>query len=194
MTTLQESEATAQLSATAQAGLPATLLPGLAGKAELLAQRGPPEQVYGGLLRAYGLLQRVMRPYFLQFGLTASQWSILRILYRAEEEGRTDGLRLVELGQRLLVQPPSVTTLVRRLEKAGLVIHVAAPTDRRGVQLRLAEPGRELVRRILAVHKEQIRRILGGLSDLELTHFVELLERLTTHLAAAAAQTPEPTN
>jgi DNA-binding MarR family transcriptional regulator len=156
--------------------------------------RGPPEIAYGGILRSFGLIQRVMRPYFLQFGLSQSQWAILRILYRAEEEGRTEGLRLVEIGQRLLVQPPSVTTLVRRLEKAGLVCHAAAPNDRRGVQLRLTDQGRELVQKILRVHRTQIRHVVGGLDDRELTLFCDLLERLNTHLATAAARGPETLN
>lgn len=156
--------------------------------------RGPPETAYGGVLRLFGLIQRVMRPYFLQFGLSQSQWAILRVLYRAEEEGRTDGLRLVELGQRLLVQPPSVTTLVRRLEKAGLVCHAAAPHDRRGIQLGLTIHGRELVQRVLLVHRDQIRHVVGGLDDRELALFCSLLERLNNHLATAAARGPDTPN
>jgi len=156
--------------------------------------RGPPEIAFSGILRLYGLIQRVMRPYFLQFGLSPSQWAILRNLHRAEEEGRLEGLRLVELGQRLLVQPPSVTTLVRRLEKAGLVGQAAAPHDRRGVQLRLTTQGRELVQRVLLVHRDQIRHVVGGLDDRELTLFCDMLERLNTHLATAAASGPDSSN
>jgi DNA-binding MarR family transcriptional regulator len=156
--------------------------------------RGPPEIAYSGILRLYGLIQRVMRPYFLEFGLSQSQWAILRILYRAEEEGRTEGLRMVELGQRLLVQPPSVTTLVRRLEKAGLACHAASPHDRRGVQLLLTVEGRELVQRVLLVHRDQIRHIVGGLDDRELNVFCDLLERLNTHLNTAASRAPDTLN
>jgi len=156
--------------------------------------RGPPEIAYGGILRLFGLIQRVMRPYFLQFGLSQSQWAILRILSRAEEEGRAEGLRLVELGQRLLVQPPSVTTLVRRLEKTGLVCHSAAPNDRRGIQLRLTAQGRELVQRVLLVHRDQIRHVVGGLDDRELSQFCDLVERLNTHLTAAAARGTDTPN
>jgi DNA-binding MarR family transcriptional regulator len=150
---------------------------------------------FGGILRAYGLIQRIMRPYFLQFGLNSSQWAILRHLLRAEEEeGRVDGLRLVELGQRLLVQPPSITTLVRRLEKAGLVRHAVTPNDRRSIQLRLTEEGRKLVQRVLLRHKEQVRRVVGGLDDHELEVFCQLVERLNTHLATTAAQLPDTLN
>lgn len=152
----------------------------------------PPEQaVYGGLLRAYGNIQKVMRPYFLQFGLSQAQWSILRALYRAMEDEGRNGLRMGELGQRLLVQPPSVTMLVRRLMKAGLVRQSAVRNDRRGFELHLTTKGGNLVKRVLLAHQTQIRAVMGGLGDEELPAFCQYLERLNTHLAALAAKTPD---
>lgn len=152
----------------------------------------PAHAAYGGILRTYGNIQRVMRPYFHQFGLSQSQWSILRVLYRAkEDEGRIEGLRMGELGQRLLVQPPSVTMLVRRLVKAGLVRQTAVRNDRRGFELRLTPKGENLVHRVQAAHQNQIRAVMGGLGDEELPAFCLYLERLNTHLAALAAKTPD---
>lgn len=154
--------------------------------------RNPSQAAYGGVLRSFGLIQRVMRPYFQQFGLSQPQWAILRVLHRAKEEGRTDGLRMMELGQRLLVQPPSVTTQVRRLVKARLVSQVEAPSDRRGFELRLTPKGEKLVSRVLLAHQHQIRQVMGGLDEAELPALSGYLERLNTHLAALAAQTPDP--
>ncbi len=152
----------------------------------------PANLAYGNILRAYGTIQRVMRPYFHKFGLSQSQWSILRVLYRAkEDEGRTEGLRMGELGQRLFVQPPSVTMLVRRLVKMGLVLQTSVRNDRRSYELRLTPAGEDLVKRIFAANKEQIRIVMGGLDDEELLVFCEHLERLNTHLAALAAKTPD---
>jgi MarR family 2-MHQ and catechol resistance regulon transcriptional repressor len=155
-------------------------------------QRGPPELAYGGILRAFGAIQRVMRPYFLQYGLTQSQWAILRLLYRVEHNGRPEGLRMVEIGQRILVQPPSVTTLVRRLTKAGLTVHAPAPNDRRGVHLRLTARGNALVERVLLGHRRQIRKVAGGLGARDLRRFCDLLERFNDHVTSLLAQPPEP--
>jgi len=157
-----------------------------------LRQRTPSQAAFGHVLRAYGLIQRVMRPYFQQYGLSQPQWAILRHLHRAqEEEGRTEGLRMGEIGQRLLVKPPSVTTVVRRLVKAGLVSQAAAPNDRRGFELRLTPKGESLVTRVMLVHQDQIRVVMGGLGDDELPAFCQYLERVNNHLAALAAQTPD---
>src|ERR1041384_3471387 len=71
------------------------------------------------LIRSFGLIRRLMTPYFARFGISASQWSVLRTLYRSEQEGERD-LRLTDLGERLLIQPPSVTATVDRLQRMGL--------------------------------------------------------------------------
>src|SRR6266404_5330251 len=82
------------------------------------------------LVRTFGLVEKVMQPYFARFGISGSQWGVLRHLYRAEQEG-WPGLRLTDLGDRLLIRPPSVTGVVDRLERAELVIRGGLPTDLR---------------------------------------------------------------
>src|SRR5438105_939297 len=80
----------------------------------------PDELAFRELIRTFGLLERVMEPYFAGFGMTGAQWGVLRNLHRAEAEGHRE-LRLTDLGERLLVQPPTVTGVVERLCRAGLV-------------------------------------------------------------------------
>src|SRR5437016_8507265 len=106
----------------------------------------PPEGTFRELLRVLGLLERVMQPYFAQFGISGSQWGVLRQLHRAEQDG-LPGLRLTELSERLLIRPPSVTGLVDRLERARLVVRDGSPTDLRAKQIALTRAGRKLVER-----------------------------------------------
>src|SRR5205807_10008939 len=86
------------------------------------------------IIRTFGLVERVMQPYFAQFGISGSQWGVLRNLHRAEAEGRS-GLRLSELSERLLIRPPSVTGLIDRLQRARLVVRDGSPTDLRDKQI-----------------------------------------------------------
>jgi DNA-binding MarR family transcriptional regulator len=122
-----------------------------------------------------------MHPYFAQFGISGAQWGVLRNLHRASQEGRA-GLRLTELGERLLIRPPSVTTLVDRLEKAGLVRRDAVPEDQRAKQVVLTDRGRQLLDRILSVHDEQIGRLMACLNPDEEQQLYHLLRRLGLHL------------
>src|SRR5947208_16992737 len=82
------------------------------------------------VVRAFGLLRRVMDPYFTQFGVSGSQWGVLRALHRAEMEGHR-ALRLTDLCDRLLVRPPSVTGVVDRLQRIGLIARTKSAEDHR---------------------------------------------------------------
>ena len=132
-------------------------------------------------IRVEGLLDRVMQPYFARFGISASQWGLLRTLHRAEQEGQT-GLRLTDLSDRLLIRPPSVTGAVVRLERAGLVARDHAAVDLRSKLVALTKKGRQLIDRILAVHERQVATVLGGLNWKEQAEFHRLLRRLGQHL------------
>src|SRR5437764_7881244 len=105
---------------------------------------GPPENAFRELIRTFGLVERVMQPYFAQFGISGSQWGVLRQLHRAELEGQAS-LRLTELSERLLIRPPSVTGLVDRLERAKLVVRAGSPTDLRAKQIAPTRAARTLV-------------------------------------------------
>ena len=146
----------------------------------------PAEGTFRQLLRTIGLLERVMQPYFARFGISGSQWGVLRTLHRAELEGLT-GLRLTDLGDRLLIRPPSVTGIVDRLERAGLVVRDGSPEDLRAKLVALTDKGRQLVGQVLAVHGEQIEKVLGCLSPAEQERLHRLLTRVGLHLESLLA-------
>lgn len=143
-----------------------------------------PEAAFRALIRVYGLVRRVMDPYFSRHGISGSQWGVLRALHRAEKEGLR-GLRLTDLSERLLVRPPSVTGVIDRLERLGLVARSASSTDLRSKRVSLTPTGRELMEGVLAGHAAQIRAVMGGLSVQEQGQFLRLLERLGLHLESS---------
>jgi DNA-binding MarR family transcriptional regulator len=147
----------------------------------------PAENAIRELVRTFGLVEKVMHPYFARFGISGSQWGVLRNLYRAEDEGLA-GLRLTDLGERLLIRPASVTGVVDRLERAELVARSDSPTDLRAKHVRLTPAGRQLVERILTGHSAQMDIVLGGLSDTERADLQRLLARLGQHLGAMLAR------
>jgi DNA-binding MarR family transcriptional regulator len=141
----------------------------------------PTDNAFRELIRTFGLAQRVMQPYFARFGISGSQWGVLRNLYHTEQEGQPR-LRLTELSSRLLIRPPSVTGIVDRLERAGLVVRHGSAADLRAKQVGLTDTGRELVERILEVHEEQMQMVLAGLSAAEQAELYRLLVLWQRHL------------
>jgi DNA-binding MarR family transcriptional regulator len=141
----------------------------------------PADNAFRELIRTFGAAERVMQPYFARFGISGAQWGALRNLHRAEEEGLPD-LRLTELSERLLVRPPSMVGVVDRLERAGLVFRAGSPTDLRAKRIGLTAAGRKLVRRVLAVHEEQMDIVLAGLTRTEQDELRRLLILWREHL------------
>jgi DNA-binding MarR family transcriptional regulator len=129
------------------------------------------------MLRTFGLVERVMQPYFARFGISGSQWGVLRNLRRAELEG-LGALRLTDLSERLLIRPPSVTGVVDRLERAGLVSRQGSTTDLRAKHVALTPRGRALLEEVLMVHEAQIDSVMGGLSLAQQAEFHRQLGRV----------------
>ncbi len=143
------------------------------------------EAAFLELIRIFGQLGRIMQPYFARFGISGAQWGVLRILHEAEQDGQ-ESLRLSELGGRLLVRPPSVTSIIDRLQRMRLVAREASTKDLRAKDVCLTEQGRQLVQRVLTGHSRQIASLMGGLDESEQRMLRDLLRRLRSHLETMA--------
>ena len=145
------------------------------------------ENAFRALIRAYGLVKRVMEPYFGRYGISGSQWGVLRVLQRTEQDGLA-GLRLTDLGDRLLIRPPSVTGVVDRLERQGLVARTTSTEDLRARHVSLTPTGRQLVERILRGHAERVESLLEGLRPEERAQLHRLLDQMAAHLELMVEQ------
>jgi DNA-binding MarR family transcriptional regulator len=143
------------------------------------------ERAFRQLIRTFGLIERVMQPYFAQFGISGAQWGVLRNLHRAEGEGLRS-LRLTDLSRRMLIRPPSVTGIVDRLEKMNLIVREASTKDLRAKEVALTGEGRQLVEKVLIVHEGQIARLMNGLAQDDQEELYRLLSRLGEHLEGMA--------
>src|SRR5256885_2038530 len=165
--------ASANITARARRPLPASSAPGSGGAAEA---------AFLSLIKTLGLINRVMEPHFAQFGISASQWGVLITLHRCGDGQPESDLRLTDLGDRLIVRPASVTGVVDRLQRMGLVERSASPVDHRAKNVTLTDSGRQLVARVLEYHPAQIHRVMDGLSDPEQADLQRLLDKLVSHL------------
>jgi DNA-binding MarR family transcriptional regulator len=93
------------------------------------------------------------------------------------------GLRLNELNDHVLLAQSSLSRLVERLERRGLVARRAAPDDARGILITLTEAGSETQRRIGRGHVREIARLFGGALDAdELAELTRLTTKLRQHV------------
>ena len=143
----------------------------------------PAEHAHRALLKTFGSLKKAMEPYFARFGISRPQWAVLIVLHRSEQEG-VAGMRLRDLGERLFIQPPSVTGVVDRLEREGLVARSKSEDDLRVRRVRLTDEGRAVIERVLAVHAGEVQALMGGLTVRQQATLARLLDQLDAHLKA----------
>ena len=91
-----------------------------------------------------------------QEGLTSQHYQALLIL-----RGWPDGqpLSIGDLAQQLLIKHNSAVGLVDRLGHEGLVVRDASAIDRRKVELRLSPLGEQILGKLAAMHRRELRRI-----------------------------------
>src|SRR5215212_4071102 len=118
------------------------------------------DQPFRAIIRVFGMVRRVMEPYFAKFGVSGPQWGVLRALHRAEEDGQSS-VPMTDLSDRLLIRPPSVTTMVAQLVRMGLIKRRTSADDARVKEISLSPSGRRLVARVLANHQTQINIIMA---------------------------------
>lgn len=113
--------------------------------------------------------EQLLKPY----GITGTQYNVLRILRGAG----ADGLCRNEVRGRLLRRMPDATRLLDRMEEAGLVVRARDGADRRLVSTKLTSEGRRLVDALDDEVEQEHQRRLGHLSDRQLRTLVDLLAR-----------------
>ncbi len=134
----------------------------------------PARDAVVAIVRAYGVVQRLMEPYFDRFGLTPPQFQALTIINRL----RDDALTQRRLARELFVSFPNVTVLLARLERKGLIERSADASDRRQKFVRLTRRGRSLLSRVWQVHQQQLDHVMVGLTVAEQNELARLLKQM----------------
>lgn len=109
---------------------------------------------------------------FREFGLTPSQYNVLRIL-----RGEDRPLPILEVADRMLTAVPGITGLIDRLEALTLVCRERSTEDRRVVFVAITPKGLDLLARLDEPEAALHRRLIGHLSPAELQELIRLLEK-----------------
>lgn len=124
------------------------------------------------ILRTNDQFQNRFGRLFRQYGLTPSQYNVLRIL-------RGEGRRMpcLEIADRMVQVVPAMTGLLDRLEKQDLVRRDRDTADRRVIFVELTEKGAELLTQLDEPVLEMHRTLVGHLTREELKELSRLLEK-----------------
>ena len=140
------------------------------------------------LLTLHNAIQRRGDVFFQDYGLTDAQFNILNLIGLAG--GPLDQLAVTE---RLLVGKSSVSIVLNRMVKAGLIQRGEHARDRRRVVLSLTRKGRELWRKIAPRYEEGVREIFSALPRKRREAFLDDIEALYAALKRSAGDESSPT-
>jgi DNA-binding MarR family transcriptional regulator len=118
-----------------------------------------------------GLYRPVLEP----LGLTHPQYLVMLALWERSPR------RVRDIADALLLEPATLSPLLKRLEAAGLVTRVRNASDERALDVTLTERGRTLREQAEAVPGRIVERLGVPVQELE-----EVRDRLTGLLAAVA--------
>ena len=129
------------------------------------------EEAHLSIVRTADLLVRASASLLKPFGLTLTQYNVLRILRGAGAEGLPSG----EVGERMITREPDITRLLDRMEERGWVHRRKDPADRRVMRAYLTLAGRELTDRLDRPTMELQKHCLGHLGEEKLALLSDLL-------------------
>ena len=118
---------------------------------------------------------------FREYGLTPSQYNVLRIL-----RGEGQPLPILEVADRMLAAVPGITGVIDRVEGMGLIARRRCTEDRRVVFVAITPRGLDLLARLDEPEAALHKRLIGHLSPAELRELSRLLEKARQSLDEAA--------
>ncbi len=105
-------------------------------------------------------------------GITPGQMTVLYALFRG------DGIAITELSKKVFLDNSTLTGLIDRLEKLGLVYRSAAPEDRRSYCIFLTEKARKLEEVITETMNHVEETMTAECTPAEIETFRQVLRKI----------------
>jgi MarR family transcriptional regulator, organic hydroperoxide resistance regulator len=133
------------------------------------------------IIYLYTESRRLTKGMAREVGLTGPQLTVIKLLETFSD------LSLSSLSERIRAQNSTVTGIIDRMEREGLVRRERSTTDRRVVHIRLSDKGQRLARQIQVEPMEIFRGALLGLSSQDLKDLLRIMNKLQKYVRTKVA-------
>ena len=130
------------------------------------------DSILEAIVYLYTESRRITKEVARSAELTGPQLTVLKVL-----ESLGD-ISLSELSERIRAQNSTVTGIIDRMEREGLVVRARSTEDRRVVHIRLTEKGARIARDIAVEPMEVFRGALESLSAGEVRDLLRILTKI----------------
>ena len=130
------------------------------------------EETFLNLMRTTDCLQRAFQRKTRDWGVTSTQYNVLRILRGAEPHGLTCS----SIGDRMITAEPDITRLLARMKVLKLIKQQRDKHDRRVVWTQISAAGLDLLHKMDPGVTKAPKELLGHLDRKDLAELTRLLE------------------
>lgn len=125
------------------------------------------------LYTAARLVTNIYQPFFAPLGITYPQYLVLLVLWEKDKQPVCD------ISKRLMLDTNTITPLLQRMEKAGLIVRTRGTEDTRQRIVSLTEKGHELQEQMVGIPECLISNITDKIGSVdELTNMIPTLDKL----------------
>lgn len=139
------------------------------------------DQVLETILYLYTESRRITKELARRADLTGPQLTVVKMLEQIGD------LSLSELSERIRAQNSTVTGIIDRMEREGLVSRERSKEDRRVVYIKLTSKGRKLAEEIPVEPMEIFRGALEVLTPAETRELVKILGKVARKVRATVS-------
>ena len=140
----------------------------------------PAQEAVLNILRTNDQFQNRFGRLFRQYGLTSSQYNVLRIL-----RGEGQPMPCLEVANRMIQVVPAITGLIDRLEKMKFVERHRCSHDRRIVYIQLTPAAEQLLAKLDRPVMQLHDTLMEHLNENELRELSRLLEKARQSVSSA---------
>lgn len=135
--------------------------------------------------RLHQQIYRMKKAHTEEFGLAQrGDGTILRIIGKYNKYFRKNPTS-VKLSQVMGITQPTITPMINRLVKNGLVERTVSPTDRRAKLLSLTPEGEAILAENNRKETARLHALIDHLGEEDTAHAIRILERLADYLEEA---------
>ena len=127
------------------------------------------------------LITREYQPFLDKLGITYPQYLVLMILW---EE---DALPVNDIAKKLILNTNTITPLLKRMEKDGIIRRKRSGEDERKVIVQLTGKGRQMQEEAALIPEQLAARLIEG--ELMIDDLVRLKEMLDSMIRSLSKQT-----
>lgn len=135
------------------------------------------DYVLYNLIRLSSTYNAEMERALKRHGLTTTEWRILSLL--KDRSPSTVG----ELARRSVTKLPTITRMLARMEKAGLVLRDASSADRRVVEVTMTAQAEQTLNLVRSIGQKVFDKAFQDISAEQISEMTQLLKQIRENLS-----------